>query len=144
MWVNQWVVGFSTPQAAAQFRAQALARHMWDTPSGKAAGQSTAQRQQQKEQQRQGPGQEQCQADGGVCQAAAAGGAAGGIQGNMPEIPRTVTVLWYPEDYTAVTNHRALVTMLEDLTEPYGFKVSDSHCDYVSNGTAATCRSWLF
>jgi hypothetical protein len=48
------------------------------------------------------------------------------MQSSVSSIPRTVTVLWYPEDYPAVTNHRALVTMLEDLTEPYGFKVSVS------------------
>lgn len=34
-----------------------------------------------------------------------------------------MTVLWYPEDYPPVTNHRELVLMLEELTEPYGFKV---------------------
>ena len=35
-----------------------------------------------------------------------------------------MTVLWYPEDYPPVTNHLELVRMLEELTEPYGFKVS--------------------
>jgi hypothetical protein len=122
MWVNQWVVGFSNPQAAAQFTAQALARHMWDTQHGE-AGQSTAQQKTQTQQQ-----QQECQADGSACQALSAAAAAAGSvqQGSMPSIPRTVTVLWYPEDYPAVTNHRALVTMLEDLTEPYGFKVRDS------------------
>jgi hypothetical protein len=38
-------------------------------------------------------------------------------------LPRVVTVLLYPEDYPPVTNHYALVDMLRDLAEPYGFKV---------------------
>jgi hypothetical protein len=40
-------------------------------------------------------------------------------------LPRVVTVLLYPEDYPPVANHYALVDMLRDLTEPYGFKVGD-------------------
>jgi hypothetical protein len=40
-------------------------------------------------------------------------------------LPRVVTVLLYSEDYPPVANHYALVDMLRDLTEPYGFKVGD-------------------
>lgn len=49
-------------------------------------------------------------------------------QGNTDQssssIPRVVTVMLYPEDYPPVVNHQELVEMLENVTEPLGFKVS--------------------
>jgi hypothetical protein len=39
-------------------------------------------------------------------------------------VPKVVTVMLYPEGYPAVSNHYELVRLLEELTEPYGFKVS--------------------
>ena len=60
-----------------------------------------------------------------VAGAAAAAGVGSGSDGRVASsVPRTVTVLWYPEDYPPVTNHLELVRMLEEVTEPYGFKVN--------------------
>lgn len=108
LWASEWVVGFNKPHLAASFRTEALARHLWDRPLRK---------QQQRQRLEQEQEKQQCGAGSGGCVASGSSG------GSSSGIPRTVTVLWYPEDYPPVTNHRELVTMLEELTEPYGFKV---------------------
>lgn len=112
LWASEWVVGFNKPHLAASFRTEALARHLWDRPVRK-----------QQQQQRQEQETQQCGAGSGGC---VVSGSSGG--GSSSGIPCTVTVLWYPEDYPPVTNHRELVTMLEELTEPYGFKVRGVLC----------------
>lgn len=106
LWASSFSVGFLTQELAARFRDAALARHLWEPPP---------------QQPRQ---QKQCAA--AAAAAAEAGDAAGVLGSNTipgPLLPRTVTVLLYPEDYPSVTNHLDLVRMLEDVTEPYGFKV---------------------
>jgi hypothetical protein len=117
LWASDLLVGFNKPHLAAKFRQEALARHFWDRPVSKKV---PSQQQQQQQTQTQGS----CDADGGVCEASASAAAAGAAGSSSSSIPRTVTVLWYPEDYPPVTNHRELVQMLEELSEPYGFKVS--------------------
>jgi hypothetical protein len=112
------VVGFSTPHQAAKFRGEALARHLWDRPLHKKAPDRTGSS---------SSGQQQCETTGGVCISAPAAAAAAGDGGGARSVPRTVTVLWYPEDYPPVTNHLELVRMLEEVTEPYGFKVGTGH-----------------
>jgi len=141
MWASDWVVGFNQDSLATKFRAAALARHMWDRPVGqqKAPPSQAEQHQQQQQQQQPHKAQQNCEAASETCAAdpAAYDGAQHGASGKaspgvisssnrVEGIPRFVTVLWYPEDYPPVTNHLQLVRMLEELTEPYGFKVSGS------------------
>lgn len=131
LWATDLLVGFNKPHLAAKFRSEALTRHFWHRPVHRMQQQKhTQQKQAQQEaqqQQLQQEGHEQCEAEG-VCEAAGSATAAetatkSRSSSSSSSIPRTVTVLWYPEDYPPVTNHRQLVQMLEGLTEPYGFKV---------------------
>jgi hypothetical protein len=117
---------------------------MWDRPVGKTLPGQQQQQQQQQQQETQTKGS--CAAAGGVSEAsasAAAGAAqpaAGTSSSSSSSIPRSVTVLWYPEDYPPVTNHRELVQMLEELTEPYGFTVC-LPCPYTCFQSAACCET---
>jgi hypothetical protein len=102
--------------------------------------------QQQQQQQQETQTKGSCAAAGGISEASAsaAAGAAQPAAGtssssSSSSIPRSVTVLWYPEDYPPVTNHRELVQMLEELTEPYGFTVS-LPCPYTCFQSAACCE----
>jgi hypothetical protein len=95
LWNTDLRVGFNRPGLAAEFRAAAHARHLWGPPL------------QQQQQHAQDASSSSSSSSNGVL------------------LPRVVTVLLYPQDYPPVANHYALVDMLRDVAEPFGFKVGD-------------------
>jgi hypothetical protein len=127
LWSTGLRVGFIRPELAAHLRAAAHARHLWGPPL------------QQKQQQQGSEGASSSSSSSSSSAAAAS-------------LPRVVTVLLYPEDYPPVANHYALVDMLRDVAEPYGFKVGFKHALYgyrvlgsatvgrVRCATAASCK----
>jgi hypothetical protein len=106
LWSNKWSVGFLTPQLASEFRAAALARHGWDVPVRQQQCNAAP------------PGQKQQQPS-----CVSSSSSSRQQQQQQAGIPRTITVLLYPDDYPPVTNHHELVRALEDAAGPYGFKV---------------------
>ena len=57
-------------------------------------------------------------------------------------LPKVVTVMLYPEGYPSVSNHHQLLRLLEEVTEPYGFKVSLSAEQLCLRGQHVIVLTW--